>query len=289
MRKQYVMRFSRGKCYSRAMARRGSYAKGVAKRGEILDAALAVIGRDGYSRATVREIADAVGLSQNGLLHHFGSKERLFVEVLRHRDELDVLVYGEGARQRSGAVRQGADVVDLLPDGKRPGVLGQDSGADEAPPGAVGERPESADERPGIGESLVRLVRHNAEVPGLVQLYSRLSTEAAEEGHPAHGFFRERYATGREAIAAEIRRLQEEGKLPAEHDADRLAVLGLALMDGLQVQWAYDSGVDMADHMAYFLGLVGLRSAGPDPEREGRVSGGAAPDGPVPGGSTAEG
>ncbi|WP_444963201.1 TetR/AcrR family transcriptional regulator [Nocardiopsis sp. M1B1] len=245
------------------MARRGSYAKGVAKRGEILDAALAVIGRDGYSRATVREIADAVGLSQNGLLHHFGSKERLFVEVLRHRDELDVLVYGEGARQRSGA--------------------------DDGPPGAVGERPEAADERPGIGESLVRLVRHNAEVPGLVQLYSRLSTEAAEEGHPAHGFFRERYATGREAIAAEIRRLQEEGKLPAEHDADRLAVLGLALMDGLQVQWAYDSGVDMADHMAYFLGLVGLRSAGPDPEREGRVSGGAAPDGPVPGGSTAEG
>ncbi len=259
------------------MARRGSYAKGVAKRGEILDAALAVIGRDGYSRATVREIAGAVGLSQNGLLHHFGSKERLFVEVLRHRDELDVLVYGEGARQRSGAVGRDTEAV------------GRDSRADGGPPGAVGERREAADERPDIGESLVRVVRHNAEVPGLVQLYSRLSTEAVEEGHPAHGFFRERYATGREAIAAEIRRLQGEGKLPAEHDADRLAALGLALMDGLQVQWSYDSGVDMADHMAHFLGLVGLRSAGPDPAREGRVSGGAAPDGPVPGGSTAEG
>ncbi|WP_210751737.1 TetR family transcriptional regulator [Nocardiopsis alborubida] len=270
------------------MARRGSYAKGVAKRGEILDAALTVIGRDGYSRATVREIADAVGLSQNGLLHHFGSKERLFVEVLRHRDELDVLVYGEGARRRPGAVGQGADAADRLPDGQRPDdqrpdAVGQDSGAADGPPGAVGGRseaadgppgatdgpPEAADGRPDIGESLVRLVRHNAEVPGLVQLYSRLSTEAAEEGHPARDFFRERYARGREAIAEEIRRLQGEGELPAGQDADRLAVLGLALMDGLQVQWSYDSGVDMADHMAYFLGLVGLRPAVPNPSGEG--------------------
>ncbi|MEU1898600.1 TetR/AcrR family transcriptional regulator [Nocardiopsis dassonvillei] len=244
------------------MARRGSYAKGVAKRGEILDAALTVIGRDGYSRATVREIADAVGLSQNGLLHHFGSKERLFVEVLRHRDELDRLAYGEDAdRDSEAGVRR--------PDGAERG------------PDAAG--------RPDIADSLVRLVRHNAGVPGLVQLYSRLSAEAAEEGHPAHDFFRERYATARGIIAEEIRRLQAQGRFSTEQDADRLAVLAVALMDGLQAQWAYDSGVDMADHMAHFLGLVGLRAAGPDPAREERVSGGAAPDGPVPGGSTAEG
>ncbi|WP_223839352.1 TetR/AcrR family transcriptional regulator [Nocardiopsis deserti] len=256
------------------MARRGPYAKGVAKRGEILDAALTVIGRDGYSRATVREIADAVGLSQNGLLHHFGSKERLFVEVLRHRDELDLLAYGEGARQRSGAAGQGADAVDRLPDGQRPGdqrpgAPGRGSGAVGQNSGAADGRPEVGGGRPGIAESLVRLVRHNAEVPGLVQLYSRLSTEAAEEGHPAHDFFRERYATARETIAEEIRRLQRQGELPAEQDADRLAVLGVALMDGLQAQWAYDSGVDMADHMAYFLGLVGLRPTAPNPSGEG--------------------
>ncbi|QUX31868.1 TetR family transcriptional regulator [Nocardiopsis akebiae] len=268
----------------------------MAKRGEILDAALTVIGRDGYSRATVREIADAVGLSQNGLLHHFGSKERLFVEVLRHRDELDRLAYGEGARQRSSGVGRGADAADRLPDGQRPGAPGRDtgavspdSGADDGPTGAVGERAEAADERPDIAGSLVRLVRHNAEVPGLVQLYSRLSAEAAEDGHPAHGFFRERYATARGIIAEEIRRLQAQGRFSAEQDADRLAVLAVALMDGLQAQWSYDSGVDMADHMAHFLGLVGLRSAGPDPAREGPVSGGAAPDGPAPGDSSARG
>ncbi len=70
------------------MAARGPYAKGKAKRAEILDAALEVIEREGYTAATVKELADEVGLSQNGLLHYFGSKDALFAEILRRRDEL---------------------------------------------------------------------------------------------------------------------------------------------------------------------------------------------------------
>ncbi|MGB3375762.1 MAG: helix-turn-helix domain-containing protein [Microbacterium sp.] len=71
------------------MARRGAYAKGIAKREEILEAALAVVGELGYRRASVREIADAAGLSPAGLLHYFGSKEELFVAILQARDERD--------------------------------------------------------------------------------------------------------------------------------------------------------------------------------------------------------
>ena len=70
------------------MAARGSYAKGKAKRAEILDVALEVIARDGYSAATVKNLAEAVGLSQNGLLHYFGSKDALFAEILRHEDAI---------------------------------------------------------------------------------------------------------------------------------------------------------------------------------------------------------
>ena len=70
------------------MAQRGPYAKGKVKRAEILDVALEVIARDGYSSATVKHLADAVGLSQNGLLHYFGSKDALFAEILRRRDEV---------------------------------------------------------------------------------------------------------------------------------------------------------------------------------------------------------
>ncbi|GAA1447566.1 TetR/AcrR family transcriptional regulator [Leifsonia poae] len=73
------------------MGARGPYAKGKAKRAEILDVALEVIARDGYSAATVKNLADAAGLSQNGLLHYFGSKDALFAEILRHEDEVTAI------------------------------------------------------------------------------------------------------------------------------------------------------------------------------------------------------
>ncbi|WP_372350407.1 TetR family transcriptional regulator [Streptomyces sp. KL116D] len=57
-----------------SMAQRGSCAKGIAKREEILSTALDLVARVGYSRTTVREIAQAVGLSQTGLLHYFGAR-----------------------------------------------------------------------------------------------------------------------------------------------------------------------------------------------------------------------
>ena len=82
---------------------RGPYAKGVAKREEILRAALEVIARHGYRKTSTRELAAAVGLSEAGLLHYFGSKEKLFEAVLRARDEAD--------RSRFADV---ADSIDLL-------------------------------------------------------------------------------------------------------------------------------------------------------------------------------
>jgi len=74
------------------MAARGPYAKGRAKRAEILDAAIDVIARDGYSGATVRQLGESVGLSQNGLLHYFGSKDALFTRILEHHDERSAAV-----------------------------------------------------------------------------------------------------------------------------------------------------------------------------------------------------
>lgn len=73
------------------MAARGSYAKGVARREEILESALDVIGRKGYQNASLKEIAEVVGVTPAALLHYFGSKEELFTAVLRKRDEHDGL------------------------------------------------------------------------------------------------------------------------------------------------------------------------------------------------------
>src|SRR5690349_14046135 len=71
------------------MPPRGPYARGVAKREEILDVALELFSRAGYDKTSVREVARATGLSQAGLLHYFSSKDELFVEVLRRRDARD--------------------------------------------------------------------------------------------------------------------------------------------------------------------------------------------------------
>lgn len=70
------------------MAERGPYQKGKIKRREILLAAIEVFSRRGYRGASIREIAETVGLTQAGIFHYFASKEELFVEVLRVREEL---------------------------------------------------------------------------------------------------------------------------------------------------------------------------------------------------------
>ncbi|MEU4192077.1 TetR family transcriptional regulator [Kribbella sp. NPDC026611] len=97
-------------------ASRGPYAKGVAKREEILRVALEVIARQGYRKTSTRELAAAAGLSEAGLLHYFGSKEELFAAVLRARDEADAArvagtVSGDGAGGRADAIAMLSAIV----------------------------------------------------------------------------------------------------------------------------------------------------------------------------------
>lgn len=184
------------------MARRGSYAKGVAKREEILERALEVVAREGIRGASVKELAEAVGLSQAGLLHYFDSKEELFTAILRKRDEVDSAYFGE----------QSLDATRLT------------------------------DLRAGY----VALIRHNAEVPGLVQLFSRMAVDAADPEHPAHDFFVQRGALVRETFAAALAERQAAGELTERIPAEVLARIFQAVADGLQLQWMLEPDVDMA-------------------------------------------
>jgi AcrR family transcriptional regulator len=188
--------------------RRGSYAKGVAKREEILTRALEVIAREGYRGASVKELADAVGLSQAGLLHYFEGKEELFTEILRKRDERD-------------SADMGLDAATASP---------------EAAPADLRE----------LRDGYVGIVRHNAEVPGLVQLFARLSVDAADPEHPAHRFFVERGETLRGYFAAAIAAGQESGEITDRIDPATLARVFQAVADGLQLQWMQQPDVDMA-------------------------------------------
>lgn len=77
------------------MARRGSYAKGTARREEILQTALDVFARQGYRGTSLRDVAREVGISLPGLMHHFESKEHLLTAILRKRDEANVQRYDD--------------------------------------------------------------------------------------------------------------------------------------------------------------------------------------------------
>src|SRR5689334_2818127 len=69
---------------------RGPYAKTEARRAEILRTALDSFAERGFQGSSLREIADAVGLSAAGILHHFSTKEALLAAVLAEKDAVSV-------------------------------------------------------------------------------------------------------------------------------------------------------------------------------------------------------
>jgi AcrR family transcriptional regulator len=188
------------------MATLGRYPKGVAKRAEILETALALVARQGFHQTSVRDIARAVGLTQAGLLYYFESKDDLWVAILRKRDEIDA-----------------------------------DKGPDDPDPAGT----------------FASLVGHNADVPGLVQMFTNLSAAAATDPeHPAHEYFRERYRSVRASLAAGIGRMQASGRLDDDIDPEALASILMAVSDGMQLQWMFDDSRDMRAHVDAVIALA---------------------------------
>ena len=68
---------------------RGSYAKTEQFRAVVLDAALRILAERGFDATTLQLISDEVGRSKAGVLHHFGSRDDLLLEILRHRDAVN--------------------------------------------------------------------------------------------------------------------------------------------------------------------------------------------------------
>ncbi len=68
----------------------GARPETLVRRNEILRAATDVFGSKGSVNGTLAEIADQVGMTHAGILHHFGSKTQLLLEVLTYRDKTDV-------------------------------------------------------------------------------------------------------------------------------------------------------------------------------------------------------
>jgi AcrR family transcriptional regulator len=128
------------------------------RREQILDEAIRIVGERGYYGFTVQELAQRCGLSNAGLLYHFGSKDQLLLEMLQEfeRRETEVLtpLTALAAREAAPSESSGKALLDLL----RTMVL-------------------RASTQPEMG-----------------RLYMVLQSETLDPAHPAHEGFRGREA-----------------------------------------------------------------------------------------------
>ncbi|MET7639211.1 TetR/AcrR family transcriptional regulator [Streptomyces sp. NPDC005438] len=201
------------------MAETRHRARGVERRAEILRAALEIIAERGYRGATLANVAQRVGLTQQGILHYFPTKEALLVGVLEERDDWDAMAtFGRG---------------------------GASAHADDP------------SHSPWNLDNLGLLIEYNAMRRGIIQTFSALLGESITDGHPAREFFRRRYAWTRRQVA-ETLRAHYGDTLPSGLTPEQVAPLALAVLDGIQYQWLLDPDeVDMTEAFESLRVLLG--------------------------------
>jgi AcrR family transcriptional regulator len=112
---------------------------------------------------------------------------------------------------------------------------------------------EIAQEYSEVVAELREVVARNSAQFELLRLYTVLTGEAVNPEHPAHDFFKRRYAKARKLFAELVRKGQENKELAADLDPDQTATMIVAMMEGLQLQWQMDKRVDMIAPFDAFL------------------------------------
>lgn len=197
--------------------------KGDKRRQQILDAAMHVFARDGYSNASIAEVATHVGLTLPGLLHHFPSKTDMLLAVLEVRD------------QRSPRLPHLPQHYTL-----------EDAAA--GPPIPWHQ----------VVEQLRLINRSNADIPGVIKAFSLLNAESLSEDHPAQAWFHQRSEWMLQYIARSLRQGQEIGEINPAIDPEQIAAELIAMMDGLQLLWLRHPGkIELGRHFEAYLQRLG--------------------------------
>ncbi|MGP3979776.1 TetR/AcrR family transcriptional regulator [Streptomyces sp. KR80] len=199
----------------------GRAARSEERREAILRAALAVIAERGYRGASLSAVAERAGLTQQGLLHYFPTKEALLVAVLEARDEWDT-----GGATRRG--QEGAWPLDLYA-----ALIDYNA------------------MRPGVVQTFSALLGESVTEDHRAQEFFRHRYELVRETAAAslRGEFGERLPGGTPTTPGDG---SGNGLTP-----EQVAPLLIAVMDGLQFQWLLDPGaVDMPAAFRAFLSLL---------------------------------
>ncbi|MFF0157304.1 TetR/AcrR family transcriptional regulator [Streptomyces sp. NPDC005263] len=196
---------------------RGPYTKTPARRAEIVRAARESFAEHGFTKASLRDIAERAGITHAGLLHHFRNKDDLLAAVLAERD----------AGERRYAESQVSDMDHLAP---------------------------------YLGDMLC----HHQKAPELMRLWIELAAAASRPEHPAHGYFAQRYAWGRDQFARGMLGKDERGELHEALCPDDAATLLQAVLNGLQLQWLLDQDLDIVGPIRSFMRMTFPQTAKPE-------------------------
>lgn len=128
------------------------------RRDQIIEESIRIVGERGYFGFTVQELAQRCGISNAGLLYHFGSKDQLLLEMLQEFER-----------------REGEAIAELAREAEREGKRGGLSAA-----------------------ALLNLLRTMAlrgtTQPEIGRLHLVLQSETLDPGHPAHALYKKRQA-----------------------------------------------------------------------------------------------
>lgn len=106
------------------------------------------------------------------------------------------------------------------------------------------EEDEAATDPVAARAAMTRLVERNLGQRHLIQLYTVLAAEALDPAHPAHQYFRDRLRSTRAVLA---------DRMLAWHPRpDAAAVELISFLDGLQLNWLREPGIDVRSQWADF-------------------------------------
>lgn len=103
------------------------------------------------------------------------------------------------------------------------------------------------------------IIREGVQTPGLVELFVSMAAAASDPAHPAHAHFAERYPVIRERVASYAQNRMDEGNMRTDIPPERLAVLLIAVADGIQLQWLIDRSTDMEQPIEDLLRILNPR------------------------------
>ncbi|MBP2328272.1 AcrR family transcriptional regulator [Kibdelosporangium banguiense] len=98
-----------------------------------------------------------------------------------------------------------------------------------------------------VFERLGEVMRYHTRNRGLLELFVRLTGEATHDDHPARAFIQNRYADLVATLVARLVTAADAGEVaPVTRSQAEAEVRYLcAVMDGLEIQWLLDPGVDL--------------------------------------------